>query len=150
MAGIGHNAGTFVTSTKNADDNIGFADIQKVRFNEPPLRRITEQKTRDNQPVEANEVPPIRRLDGEVVREGDIAFAGGMHFEVWIGRWEKGGRKEGGEGVGGETIDYKEASGEKVGVEKVGSSPAISIPLIWLFVGGLESVPNAQVTREGA
>ena len=41
------------------------ADIQKVRFNEPSLIRTTEP---ESQPVEANETPTVKRLDGEVVR----------------------------------------------------------------------------------
>ena len=40
--------------------------------------------------VEASEVPPVKRLDGEVTRLGDIPFAGGLYCEVWVGRWEKG------------------------------------------------------------
>lgn len=45
---------------------------------------------RESQSVEASEVPPVKRLDGEVVRQGEIPFAGGMYYEVWVGLWEKG------------------------------------------------------------
>ena len=128
MTGVGHNAGTFVTSTKNADDDVGFVNIQKVRFNEPSLIRTTEP---ESQPVETNETPSVKRLDGEVVRLGEIAFSGGTYCEIWAGRWKKPGDKE--------------ADGEKV-------SPSLIayIPLMSLFVGGLESISIAQVLREDA
>ncbi|KAF9653023.1 kinase-like protein [Thelephora ganbajun] len=72
----------------------------KLRSHEPLPRHTSEHETQDSQPVEVNEAPPVKRLDGEVTRLGEIAFAGGLCCEVWIGRWEKGG-------------------GEKVDVEKV-------------------------------
>ena len=75
----------------------------------------------------------VRRLDGEVTRLGDIAFDGGTHCEVWIGKWVKGGRMEGGEGD----------------VEKV-RLRFVSTPLTWPFVGGLENASSTSVTREGA
>ena len=62
---------------------------QKARFDEPSPRRTAKHGTRENQSVEANEVLPVKRLDGEVVWQGEIPFAGGMHCEVWVGRWEK-------------------------------------------------------------
>ena len=145
VAGIGHNAGTFILSTKNVDDDAGFANIQKVRFSEPSLRRTVEQNTDDDQSAEANEAPPVRRLDGEVVRTGEMPFSGGMHFEVWTGRWEKGGKKKSGGEVNGEKIDDKEASGEKVG-----SGFVVSILLMWFFVGRLEDFSSIQVTGESA
>ena len=104
------------------------ADIQRVRFNEPSLIRTTEP---ESQPVEANETPPVKRLDGEVVRLGEIAFSGGTYCEIWAGRWKKPGDKE--------------ADGEKVSL-----SPITSTLLMWLFAGGLESVSIAQVFREDA
>jgi heat shock protein HslJ len=48
---------------------------------------------RESQSVEVKEVPPVKRLDGEVVRQGETAFTGGMYCEVWVGQWEKGGGK---------------------------------------------------------
>ena len=71
-------------------------NIQKSQSFElpPPPHRTTE----DVQPTELNEAPPVRRLDGEVTRTGDIAFTAGPHCEIWIGEWVKGGRTEGGEG----------------------------------------------------
>ena len=104
------------------------ADIQRVRFNEPSLIRTTEP---ESQPVEANETPPVKRLDGEVVRLGEIAFSGGTYCEIWAGRWKKPGDKE--------------ADGEKVSL-----SPITSTLLMWLFAGGLESISIAQVLREDA
>ena len=89
------------------------------------------QKSR---PTEPNEGPPVRRLDGEVTGVGDIAFAGGRHCEVWIGKWVKGGRMEGGEGDD----------------EKVRLRPILSTPLTWPFAGGLENTSSTPVTREGA
>lgn len=78
--------------------------------------------------VEADEAPPVKRLDGGVTISGDIAFGGGMYCEVWVGQWMKGG-------------------GEKTEVEKVSLSPIAPISLIGLFVGGPENTSNAQATR---
>jgi len=97
------------------------ADTQKLRFLEPLPQR--------------EEIPLVKRLDGEVTRLGEIAFAGGMYCEVWVGRWEKGSR----EGTGGEKVD----------VEKVSLSLATSILLTRVVIGGLESTSNTQVTGEG-
>jgi len=97
-------------------------DTQKLRFLEPLPQR--------------EETPLVKRLDGEVTSIGDIAFAGGMYCEVWVGRWEKGGR----EGIGEEKVD----------VEKVSLSLTTPILLIWLVIGGLESTSNTQVTGTGA
>ena len=85
----------------------------------------------ESQPVEANETPAVKRLDGEVMRLGEIAFPGGTYCEIWAGRWKKPGDKE--------------ADGEKVRL-----SPITSTLLIWLFAGGLESISIAQVLREDA
>lgn len=78
--------------------------------------------------VEADEAPPIKRLDGEVTVVDEMAFGGGEYCEVWVGQWTKGG-------------------GEKAEVEKVSLSPATPIPLIALFVGGLENTSNTHATR---
>ena len=42
-------------------------------------------------------MPLVKRLDGEVVRQGEIPFAGGMYYEVWVGQWKKGAEEVGGE-----------------------------------------------------
>ena len=93
------------------------ADIQETRFNGPWPRR-----TADRGLVEASEAPPVKRLDGEVTRQGEIAFAGGTRCEVWVGQWRK------------------------FGFEKVSLSPTAFILLMCLFIGGLENI----LTGEGA
>jgi len=65
-------------------------DIRKVRFDELLQPRAVRQGTRDSQSVNVSELPPAKRLDGEVVREGEIAYSGGMYCEVWAGKWKKG------------------------------------------------------------
>lgn len=90
----------------------------------PPPRRTTEHEIKDIQPPEANEAPSIRRLDGEVTRLEEIAFAAGTYCEVWEGRWAKGG-------------------GEKAEVEKVSLNLTAFILLIRFFVGSLESTSHA-------
>jgi hypothetical protein len=43
----------------------------------------------------ATGIPPtVKRLDGEITREGDIPFAGGLYCDVWQGTW-LGGEKVG-------------------------------------------------------
>ena len=103
-------------------------DFQGLRFSEPLPRRTTEHKTRE--PVEVNEAPSVKQLDGEVTKEGEIAFGEGAYCEVWKGRWKKGG-------------------GEEIG-EIVSFSLTTSILLTWLFVGGLESTSDTQCNRGGA
>jgi hypothetical protein len=66
------------------------ADVRKLRF----IRPVPPGQAEYNEPL------PIKRMDGEVTREGETAFAGGMCFEVWVGRWKKGG----GEEAGGEKV----------------------------------------------
>ena len=104
-------------------------DTQRFQFHES-LPHTTEPETQD---IKANEEPPVKRLDGEVTKRGeeDIPFSGGTYCEVWVGLWEK-------------------RSGEKVEAEKVSLSLVISILLIALSVGGLESTPNGHVARDGA
>lgn len=51
----------------------------EVRFNEPSLIRTTEP---ESQPVEANETPAVKQLDGEAVRLGEIAFSGGTYCAI--------------------------------------------------------------------
>ncbi|KAF9651706.1 kinase-like protein [Thelephora ganbajun] len=81
---IGENTPPIVTGTGH--NGLG--------FHEPLLLRTTKPGTQESQLVETDEAPPVKRLDGEVTKLGDIAFAGGTHCEVWIGRWEKGGGKK--------------------------------------------------------
>ena len=69
-------------------------DIQMSRSSEPPLHRIPEHEIQDVQSTKANEALPVRRLDGEVTKTGDVAFAGGTHCEIWKGQWVKGGDVE--------------------------------------------------------
>ena len=116
------------------------ADIQRLRFHEPlptveheiqedqstgadnPLRTAkheTPDDQSDGQSIEADEPPPIKRLDGEVTRLGDMPFAGGMYCEVWVGRWVKSANNGSGEGIGGEEVRGKGVSEGKVDVEKV-------------------------------
>ena len=52
---------------------------------------------RESLSAEVSEVPPVKKLDGEVVRQGEIPFAGGMYYEVWTGVWEKRSGELGGE-----------------------------------------------------
>lgn len=67
------------------------ADIQRTRPDVPPPRHAAESGAQEGQWVEANELPTVKRLDGEVVREKGHSFAWGTHCEVWVGRWKKCG-----------------------------------------------------------
>lgn len=89
------------------------ADIQKVLTDEPLPIHPANHGTREGQ----SEVSAVKRLDGEVVREGDRGFGYGAYYEVWEGQWKKGG-------------------GE---VERVSPSLTAPTPLMCLCVGGLES-----------
>ena len=92
-------------------------DIRKVRLNEP-LSCPTAKREAESQPTEANEVSPIKVLDGEVERLGEIPFTEGTRYQVWVGQWRKEGtKKAAGEEVGGEKAD----------VEKVGLNPVAPI-----------------------
>lgn len=71
-----------------------------VRFSEPLQRDTVEQ------PVEISEPPPVKRLDGKVTRNGELAFARGTYCDVWVGLWDKGGREE----VGSEKVDPEKVS----------------------------------------
>ena len=93
---------------------------------------LRPQGTQDNQPVQADEEPPIKRLDGEVKRLQETPYAGGTYCEVWVGQWEKQG----------------EEKDSGVEIEKVSPSLTTSILLTGLFVGCLESISN--FTPEGA
>ena len=80
------------------------AVIQKIQF-EPtlPAGRLA---------LDPRELPSVKRLNGKVIRKGDIAFAGGVHCEVWEG-----------------LLDREEVDGKKIDAEKVSLSLAPSIPL---------------------
>lgn len=84
---------------------------------------------------EGDELLTVKRLNGDVKKQGELAFAGGTSCEVWVGRWEKHGK-----GIGREGED----------VEKVSLNFTLSAPLIPLFAGRLESASNIPVTKEGA
>jgi hypothetical protein len=32
-------------------------------------------------------LPSVKRLDGEVTKEGELAIAGGTYSDIWIGYW---------------------------------------------------------------
>ena len=51
-----------------------------------------------------DEPPPLKRLDGEVTRKGQLASAGGTYCETWVGKWEKGGGEVGGKKANGEKV----------------------------------------------
>ncbi|KAF9783716.1 kinase-like domain-containing protein [Thelephora terrestris] len=72
-------------------------------------RQTEEVKTLGGHLVERNQQPPVRSLNGEVTRDGHIAFAGGPHGAVWKGRQGKGGgEKDSADGVGEVALkDYK-------------------------------------------
>ena len=111
------------------------AEIHRVQSNAPPPRRIVKRGSRENRLAGANGVPPVKRLDGEVVRQGNCAFASGLYWEVWEGRWKKCGRAEGGT----EGTD-----------ERVRLSLTIPIPLTRSFIGRYEDTSRTKTIREGA
>jgi len=111
------------------------ADLQRTRSDVPPPRHATEYGAREGQWVEANELPTVKRLDGEVVRIGKHPFVGRTHCDVWAGWWKKCGRVEGGRE---ETYD-----------EKVGLNPTTSILLTRLLAGRPESASSVKVIKEG-
>jgi hypothetical protein len=101
---------------------------------EPPLpRQTSEHGSPESRSVEGNQPPPAKRLDGEVTRQGDIPFAEGRYCEVWMGVWEKAC----GEGI------------SKEDTKKVSMNLIVSIPLMRLSVGGLESTSDTQAARKG-
>ena len=110
------------------------AEIHRVQSNAPPPRRVVNRESRESQLAGAGGVPPVKRLDGEVVRQGNCAFASGPYWEVWEGRWKKGGRAE----VGGEETD-----------KKVSSNLNIPTLLTRPFVGDTESTSRAEIVGEG-
>ena len=90
-------------------------------------------------PDSAYRLPPVRRLNRKVGKirggtastgwepEGDIAFTGGPHCEIWKGLWDKGSE----EGIGGETVGGGgvEAKNVKVSLGLIASIPLGSIVL---------------------
>lgn len=92
------------------------ADVQN---HELPLHQTAEPETLESHSVEANRPAPVKRLDGEVKREGEMAFSGGMYCEVWIGIWEKGSGEKGREDASGDKVGDKGMDGKGVDFEKV-------------------------------
>ena len=74
---------------------------------------IVELETRESPLVEADETPPVKRLDGKVTKKGELPFAGGTYCEVWMGLWDKCG---------------EEAEREKGDLEKV--CPSFTNPIL--------------------
>ena len=109
------------------------ANLQRIQFTVQPSPppRITERAARES------EVPPVKRLDGEVMKQSKLPFAGGTNCEVWVGRW-----KEHSGACGRE-----EAYEEKVGLSL---SLTTSTLLTKLFVGGLKSPSDVRATGEGS
>ena len=68
----------------------------------------------DSQPVEATQPPSIKILNGEVTRDGTLAFAEGVHCELWKGRWGK---------------DREGSVGKEADAKTVGSNAVVSTPL---------------------
>jgi len=97
VTGISQHVGPPAVSTGDVDNDPGH--VQKVQFNEPLSPRPVKHGTREIQSVDVNEIPLVKRLDGEVMRQGEIPFAGGMYYEVWVGQWKKGAGEGGGEKV---------------------------------------------------
>lgn len=67
------------------------ADAQDRASLSPKTGRRERSESRS---IETNEPPPVKRLDGEVTRQGDFAFSEGNYCEVWIGLWENPGNQE--------------------------------------------------------
>lgn len=98
---------------------------------EPSLRQTEEPETLDSHSVETNQPPPVRKLNGEVARQEEMAFVAGPHCEVWIGLWGKGGGvKDSTEGTGGGKVGGEGVEGENSDVEKVNPGLITSILLI--------------------
>ena len=98
VTGIGQNVGPPAVSTGTWTMTPD-GQVQKVRLNDQSPPQAARQGTQDSQPVNHSELPPAKRLDGEVVILGDIPFSEGMHYEIWTGQWRKGPREVGGERV---------------------------------------------------
>ena len=84
-----------------------------------PERDTVEHDTQESQPVRTTEPPPVKRLNGEVTRRGELPYAGGTYCEVWIGYWNKGGREE---------VWREKADPEKVGLSFT-TSILLKLPL---------------------
>ena len=62
------------------------------QFNVPPSCNVTGRGTQESK---LDEPLPVKRLDGEVTKLSELAFAGGPLSELWEGQWKKdGGKKE--------------------------------------------------------
>ena len=104
--------------------------VQRVQSTVPPPRHVSKPRTQESQLVEVNEVPPVKRLNGEVTRQQELTSAGGTNCDVWLGRWKKCRRGWGGR--------------EEVYEEKVCSSLITSTLLTWIFIGRVESSSSAE------
>jgi len=62
--------------------------MDRSQLDVPLSRHVTERRTLEDQ---IDDVPPVKRLDGEVTKRGVLPFAGGLHSEFWLGEWKKGG-----------------------------------------------------------
>jgi len=70
----------------------------RTRFAEQPATPNSATRAKYSQYEEtvlrlhqATGIPPtIKRLDGEIERQGDIPFAGGLYCDVWLGTWLSG------------------------------------------------------------
>jgi len=54
-------------------------------------RRALKHGALESQLIGVDTMPLVKRLDGEVTKQGDLAFAGGTYSETWKGEWKKGG-----------------------------------------------------------
>lgn len=68
-------------------------DVQRIRFNEPSRPGTTERKERESQSGGVDAFPGVDRLDG-VKKVGSNPYAGGVYYDVWMGKWKKGGDKK--------------------------------------------------------
>lgn len=95
------------------DDDLGVATVTSnnaadAQNHELPQRQTTGPGEQENPSAEGNQPPAVELLNGEVTIESGqtgMAFAGGLHCEVWKGVWKKAGGKR--------------ADGERDGIEKV-------------------------------
>jgi len=71
----------------------------------PQINDIQNRGPPSRQTAGGSKQPDVRKLDGEVIRQGKIPFAEGVFGEVWEGRWEKCR-----EGIGEKETDNKKVS----------------------------------------
>jgi len=109
---------------------------QEVQSTVTPPGRVAERGARESRLVKANWVPPVKWLNGEVVRERKLVSPDGTCREVWVGWWKKSSRGEGG--------------GEKKYWEMVGLSLTTPALLTWLYVGHFEDTSDTRVIGKHA